>query len=232
MESDFTPPEGDTSKLYCKLSKDTEEKGVISYTSKNNVQVSKDSDLIAYLGIAERAVQSDRSITFGKSLGQKQQLMLYAAILLFNNDKKPKDQVQVVNWPELPVNLAEILETDGFIKLPKEAKEALLKQQKHLERLKKARSIIAAKQQLDPENSLSGQIKDRDKRIAALMGITTEETTYNTDIKDKDGKVIHHKGEVIKKDEMLFNKDGKLKNASHQEVYDILMKRNKELEGK
>lgn len=243
LTPDFNIPEGDTSKVYCKLSNGEKEEGLISYTSKKDIQISKESSLTIYQGLVKDAVKSNLSITFGKSLNETQQLMLYAAILL-SEDKYEgtNERPQAVNPPVLSDTL---IKSDAFNNLPDEAKKVLMVQ-RNKERLAQVRGMIKKdneekslsadnryelrkaqvslmKTQLSPEELAARNEKElaRDKIMAARLGIIPEQR-LNFNGKDR----------VVTKDENLFNDDGTIKDASTKEVYDALLKRKKELEGK
>lgn len=241
LASDFTVPEGDESPFYCKLSKDEKEVGSISYSSPKDVKISKDSGLKLYQGLVKDAVQNELSITFGNSLGEHQQLMLYAAVLLSDDKYKSGDKVQVVNPPALSVD-----KINADKSLPEEAKNALLAEIKrreeekrkevaaHIEQLRKI--VEARKAKMTPEEQAERDAKqlERDKIMAARLGITGKyDTTYGHDIKDEKGNVIHKATDKreVNQDKKLFNNDGSVKN-SYKEIYDALAKRKAELGGK
>ena len=121
LTPDFNVPEGETAPVYCSLSKDGKEEGVIAYTSKKNAQISKESSLALYQGLVKDAVQNNLSITFGATLDDRQKLMLYAAVLL-SEDKYEgtNEKAQAVNPPALTKELI------NSVELPLEAKEALM----------------------------------------------------------------------------------------------------------
>lgn len=242
LTPDFNIPEGDTSKVYCKLSNGEKEEGLISYTSKKDIQISKESSLTIYQGLVKDAVKSNLSITFGKSLNETQQLMLYAAVLLSEDKYEGTDEkAQVLNPPPLD----KLIKSDAFKNLPDEAKKVLMVQ-RNKERLAQVRGMIKKdneeknlstdnryelrkaqvslmKTQLSPEELAARNEKElaRDKIMAARLGIIPEQR-LNFNGKDR----------VVTKDENLFNDDGTIKDASTKEVYDALLKRKKELEGK
>ena len=242
LAPDFTAPEENKSDFYCKLSKDEKEVGAISYSSPKDVKISKDSGLKLYQGLVKDAVQSELSITFGNSLGEHQQLMLYAAVLLSDDKYKSGDKVQVVNPPALSID-----KINADKSLPEEAKNALLAEIKrreeekrkevaaHIEKLRKI--VEARKAKMTPEEQAERDAKqlERDKIMAARLGITGKyDTTYGHDIKDEKGNVIHKATDKreVNQDKKLFNNDGSIKDAYTKEIYDALIKRKAELEGK
>lgn len=237
LTADFNAPEGETAPLYCKLSNGDKKEGAISYSSPNDIQITKESSLILYQGLVKDAVQNNLSITFGKTLDDRQKLMLYAAVLLSEDTyKDPKEKAQAVNPPALT---EELMKPEVFdkLELPEEAKKAL-KAKYIADRVKKLRAVVKNPEaHLSPEELAQRKAKkdEIDKRNAARFGITPNyKTKYDHDVKDKDGKIIHKKGDerIVKKDENLFTEEGKLKNSYSQETFNALMKRKAELEGK
>ena len=221
LAADLTPPEGDNAKVYCKLSKDDKQEGVVSYSSPNSARVSKDSGFKIYQGLVEDAVKNELSITFGKSLDDKQKLMLYAAVLASGAKYQSGEKVQAVNPPVLTDDL---MKSKLFEELPQEAKDAL--KAKYVgDRVAKLREVVKNPEaHLSPEELAKRKAKqlDRDKIMAARLGIIPE---YKT-------KTLAGKERIVQQDEALI-KDGNLNEARvSKEQFDALVARKKELEGK
>lgn len=249
LAANFANPEEDKSPVYCKLSKDDKQEGIVSYTSPNNAQISKDSGFKLYQGLVKDAIENELSITIGKSLDETQQLMLYAAVLATDLKYKSGEKPQVIG--NLPVLSADLINSDTFKNLPDEAKNVLLAEAKRLEVEEKLKSIrgklkqdikdntlstdqrYALRQeelglmheQLSPEKAAERKAKEeeRDKIMAARLGIIPE---YRT-------KTLNGTDRVVQKDKELFNADGKLNESRvSKEQFDALMARQKEFEGK
>lgn len=211
LTTDFTNPEGDTSPFYCKLSKDENVAGVVSYSAPNAVQITPDSDLKIYQGLVKDAVQNNLSITFGDTLSDTSRLMLYAAVLSSSEKYKNGDDIQTINRPLLNEDL---LKSEAFAKLNPEAKQIIQdaydRRQKeiddHAKKLQEKMKLL--RENLSPEQKVAREAKetDREKIMAARLGIAPYTTSYRAGPKkgeerkvEKDSSLIDDKGNLNEK---------------------------------
>ena len=222
LSPDFTNPEDDKSPFYCKLSKDENVAGVVSYSAPNAAKISADSDFKIYQGLVKDAVQNGYSITFGESLNDSSKLMLYAAVLSSEEKYKDNKSAEAVNPPALS---PELLQSETFAKLPDEVKKILQDAyiQQHAEELRNR--IKVAKDKMTPEQKAAREQKEieREKIMAARLGISPEYHTKNLKGNDR----------TVTKDDALFDKDGKLNESRiSQEQYNYLLKYKTDGKGK
>ena len=248
------------------LEKDGKSLGEMKYINPNSVQISKDSEIQMYQGLVKDALENDLALSFGKSLDEKQQAMLLAAVLM--SEKKTYangDGIELKNPPQIDVN-AEYFKTlpqdvqtvlkDHVAKqaqqdvLNKEAEEKARKEQEakaKQEALQKKLQSMRAKveqraQALGKETKeLTGdeyrdayrealhegltdeqkqarqeKLNDREKILAARLGLIPEHTT-----KDKDGKPV-----TITKDQKTADLIQQVNPKRFQELQDKYSGRN------
>lgn len=92
------PDAKDPNTFAAELSKDGQSKGTFKYTAPDKVQISSEADLVIYQGIIADAIEGHSPLVLGKTLNDKQRLMLYAAALLSGKDGHP---INVINPPVL-----------------------------------------------------------------------------------------------------------------------------------
>ncbi len=230
------------------LSKDKQEvKGKVIYSSETNVQITPDSDLLMYQGLVHDAIKGEMSLTFGASLSEEQKLMLYAAALMSTETYKNGEKIELIGMPEidpnskvfesLPKEVREVLmaevEHQATIAEENAKKKAEAEQRAAVsKRVAELRQIIGSddanhtqyKATLSKEQLKIREEKEsiREKIMAARLGITEEyETTYMVDVKDKEGNIIHHKGDkrIVKQDATLVPGTERVP----QEVYEALV---------
>jgi len=221
------PDNHDKTSLSFKLTKGEHVSEAV-YTAKDRVQVSKDSQFEMYQAIVHDAIEKDLDITIGEKLDPTQQLMLYAAVL----DSKT---AQITNPPVIDMNsdafkaldknvqdilkaeverqaeAAKVHETTPVSEIPDETsvKTDLSKDiEDHLKELQA--KIDARKASMTPEEKASREAKEAELNAIrdARLGKTGDYTIkYNEDVTDKDGNVIHKKGDtkrVVHKDEKFI----------------------------
>ncbi len=204
------------------LEKDGKNLGEIKYTAPTAVQISKDSELPMYQGIVKDALENNLSITFGQSLDDKQKAMLLAAVIM--SEKKTYangDRIELKNAPKIDVN-AEYFKTlpQDVQTVLKDHSEKQKQQEAASQKIKALRDKIRAKAQAngkkstnemsteeyraamldgmtdDQKKARTDKLAERDKIMAARLGITPEYKTTG-----KDGKEV-----TIKMDEDLQKK--------------------------
>lgn len=127
-----------------RLAKDGKELGEIKYTSKESATISKDSSIELYQGLVKDAMANELSVTFGKSLDDKQKAMLLAACLMNKDKYKDGSELAMVNPPKIDLN------AEYFKELPDGVKKVLTdhvkaaEQQKITDKLKSLREKVAA----------------------------------------------------------------------------------------
>lgn len=227
LSADFEKPEEEQAPVYCKLSKGEETSGIVSYFAPNAAKISKDSKLKTYQGLVKDAVQNDLSITFGDSLNDHQKLMLYAAVLSSPDKYKNGDAIEATNPPALDKAL---LESEAFKNLDTDAQKVLQDEynrrqqelQKQIdERTKQLQDKLnALRANLSPEQKALRDAKelDREKIMAARLGIAPHTTTYKAGPKkDEERKV--------EKDAALFDNKGNLNEKRiSKEMFEHLKK--------
>ena len=95
----------------CSFAKGDESKGSVKYTSRDRVEISRDSKLVMYLGVIKDVVQSGNTLTLGETLSQTQKLMFYAAALSSTERYEDGSKIQVMNPPALT---PEVLKSKEF----------------------------------------------------------------------------------------------------------------------
>lgn len=106
------------------LLKDNQEVGKIEYTSPTAATISKDSSFVLYQGLVKDAIANNLSVTFGKTLDEKQQAMLFAACLQNQDKYENGEKLEIKNPPKIDIN------AEYFKELPKDVQDTL---KKHLE---------------------------------------------------------------------------------------------------
>lgn len=167
LTADFTPPEEDKSPVYCKLLNGDKQEGVVSYNSPNDVQIAKESGLKIYQGLVKDAVENELSITFGKSLDNRQKLMLYAAVLTSDAKYKSGEKAQAVNPPHLSQKL---MESDAYAQLPDDVKKILEPEFKKQIVQDKLEDVRGKLKQDEKDNKLSAEerYKLRQEQVALM----------------------------------------------------------------
>lgn len=193
----------------CVLSND-QDRGEVSYSSPNNVQINKESHLTMYQGLVADAVKNNMSITFGQTLDDKQKAMLLAACLMNNQTYANGESLAMVNPPKIDMN------ADYFKELPEDVRQTLQTYNNNLHmkekqaeidkrredirnRIKKSHEsgvplqrediLKSAKDAYHKDELLSEVLTeketDREKIMAARLGITG---AYTSQFKDAEGK--------------------------------------------
>ena len=157
--------------FYCALSKDEKVQGQVTYTSPNQVHITKDSSLVMYQGIVEKAILNNSPLQFGKTLNDAQCLTLYAAALSTSVEGK---KIKVLNPPALT---KELFDTKAFTQLDANVQKILKAEfdRREKEALEKAKREEALKRL--PE--IDQRIEQIHKEIEAK---TAESETISKDV--------------------------------------------------
>lgn len=102
------------------LLKDNQEIGKIEYQSPSAATISKDSSFVLYQGLVKDAIANNLSVTFGKTLDEKQQAMLLAACLQNQDKYKNGEKLEIKNPPKIDIN------ADYFKELPNDVQDTLI----------------------------------------------------------------------------------------------------------
>ena len=172
MSPSFENPDKEAKEpFYCALSKDEKVQGQVTYTSPNDVHITKDSSLVMYQGIVEKAILNNSPLQFGKTLDDAQRLTLYAAALSTSVDGK---KIKVLNPPALT---KELFDTKAFTQLDANVQKILKDEfdRREKEALEKAKREEALKRL--PE--IDQRIEQIHKEIEAK---TAESETISKDV--------------------------------------------------
>ena len=79
--------------------------GDVKYTSPNSVQINKNSTVLMYQAIVQDALKNDLTLSFGKSLDDKQKAMLLAAVLTTEPKKYANgEEIALKNEPQIDIS--------------------------------------------------------------------------------------------------------------------------------
>ncbi len=208
------------------LEKDGKNLGEMKYTSPTAVQISKDSELPMYQGIVKDALENNLSISFGKSLDDKQKALLLAAVLMSENKTYANgDGIELKNAPQIDVN-AEYFKTlpqdvqtvlkdhiekqDQQKQAEEQARKAAEEQAQKaaaVQKIKELRDKVRAKAQAEGKNSTK-ELTTQEYRDAMLEGMTEEQKKSHNDKMAEREKILAARLGIIP-EHTTIGKDGK-----------------------
>ena len=218
------------------LEKDGKNLGEMKYTSPTAVHISKAAELPMYQGIVKDALESNLSISFGKSLNDKQKALLLATVLM--SEKKTYangDKIELKNTTTIDIN------AEYFKTLPQDVQTVLNEyvdnqtQKKHEnndkkllnKKVKALRDKIRAKAVADGKKN--SELSREEYRTAMHEGMTDEDKKARQDkLEERERTLAAHLGFIP--DYETTGKDGKkIKVEKSQKTKDLLEKNNPEL---